>query len=133
MTTDPAVTIPDPPPPRVRSRVVVSESLFHQVPRKEPTAAAESYSRWLDSDDSPYVRPSIRATEEWAVLDVGWVQKVGMLHVKNAGPGTLRLASGDEPGWVVFPGETIRGVPGGPLRVRSEGGDSMYSVTVIPA
>jgi hypothetical protein len=117
-----------------RARLTVMEQLCHQPGDAQPSADPLSFGRWLESDEMPFRRPRAKAAEEWKPLDCGWVETAGMLWVKNDGPGVLKLAYGDEPGWLVYPGESMRAVPeeAKNLRVRCVSGEAVYSITVIP-
>lgn len=141
-------------PAKRRPRLSVVQMVYHQQPDGQPTVQEARYSRWLESDEQPYLR-RMTVGEEWVALDVGWVEKAGMLVLRNEGgpPSPVKLtpeqkaeaaAKVIEVGftegltgqvWLIPPGESMAGVPRNAkeLRVRCQSGEVKLSVCVLPA
>jgi hypothetical protein len=67
------------------SRLTVVENLYHQPTEGFPAMAfgdASRFSRELQSDEQPYERHRV-AKETWEPLDCGWIERCGMLMVRN--------------------------------------------------
>jgi len=63
----------------------VVDNVYHQVPDGPPSTVggdASRFSRELDSDEQVYERHKV-AKNEWEPLDCGWIDKCGMLVVRN--------------------------------------------------
>lgn len=65
-----------------KDRLVVVESVYHQPVGKEAKLIASRFSRELSSDEQPYQR-ELKASERWEPLDNGWIDKAGMLVIRN--------------------------------------------------
>jgi hypothetical protein len=63
---------------------VVDMTYFQPVDGSPTTAFEEGvrFTREIESDEQPYTRRKV-ATEEWQALDHGWVEKCGMMLVRN--------------------------------------------------
>ncbi len=102
------------------NRLVVVEMVYFQSGTEDPVACEARYERRLSSDDMPYAPPRITLTESGILLTeparAGWLTNspIGMIHLKNEGPGTLMLYTNDCPEVPIFrvrPGESFRGEP----------------------
>lgn len=67
---------------RVRDSISVVEAVYHQKLRQQPTSLESTFSRDLVSDGDPY-QVTMVVTEEWQDVDVGWVERCGMMVLKN--------------------------------------------------
>jgi hypothetical protein len=79
-TEQPPVVIPP-----VRGRLTVVGSIYHQPADGFPSTLlgdAVRFHHELQSDEQPYERHKI-AKEQWEPLDCGWVEKTGMLLIRN--------------------------------------------------
>ena len=66
----------------VKNRVTVVELVYYREFGEEASVVETRYSRDVEGDDQPYTR-RIVATEEWTVLDTGWITSVGTLIIQN--------------------------------------------------
>lgn len=57
-------------------------TVYHQQPGSEPVSVDSRFSRWLDTDEQPYLR-KLTLAEEWVPLDKGWLEVAGMLVIRN--------------------------------------------------
>ncbi len=68
---------------QTRGRLVLVESIYHQQPGDPPSAVESRWSRWLTSQEQPYVR-RIQATPAWQKIDSGWVgDDCSLLRLSN--------------------------------------------------
>jgi hypothetical protein len=98
------------------NRIVVVEMVYFQSGTEDPVACEARYERRLASDDTPYSPPRITVEQQYRLLDMGWLagSPLGLLHLKNEGPGLLLLCSNDDPPLALLrvrPGESFRGEP----------------------
>jgi hypothetical protein len=98
------------------NRIVVVEMVYFQSGTEDPVACEARYERRLASDDTPYSPPRITVHQQYKLLDMGWLagSPLGLLHLKNEGPGLLLLCSNDDPPLPLLrvrPGESFRGEP----------------------
>src|SRR6185312_8298003 len=68
--------------PTNRARLGLVCTVYHQQPGNEPISAESRFSRWLESEEQPYLRKLVIG-EEWTLLDCGWLEDVGMLLLRN--------------------------------------------------
>lgn len=74
--TQPAQLLPQ------KSRMGVVSLLYHHQPGSQPIAVENRFSRWLGTDEQPYLR-KLTLTKEWVPLDKGWLDVAGMLMIRN--------------------------------------------------
>ena len=141
-------------PTKIKPRLTVLETVYHQTPSKQPHTVATTSVRICETHEQVYTRELI-ATEEWQpVVDkCCWLDSYSLIHVKNeAGTGLVANPSEKEQAAIdaqvlelsfsednvgsfhLGPGETFRGNPQGPnhLLIRSLSGDTDYTLTVFP-
>lgn len=159
--------IPHPTPPESspvteapKARLAVMETVYamaatgavHSLP------AETRFSRWLESDEPPYLRPEFKVGTEWVELDLGWIEHlsaVGMLSLLNKLPVWQVQPTPEQrteaeariieigvpvtdgmlmPMIVVRPGESCRFEPSGmvPLWIRSRADGARLTIVVIP-
>jgi hypothetical protein len=58
----------------LKNRLTVVERIYHQIPGEQPTLIDYRHSKLLESDESPYIRHNLKLTEEWTLLDKGWIE-----------------------------------------------------------
>jgi len=137
-----------------RSRLVVVENVYHQPADGFPTTAMGDTSRFhreLDSDEHPYERHKV-AKGEWEPIDHGWVDRCGMLLVRNdeghfsVNPTAEQVAEvlsrvievsfcdSQTPSILVPPTETCRFYPTDvkQMRLRCREGTARYTLYLIP-
>ena len=149
-------TIEDSPPVisvPTKSRLTVVENVYHQPAEGFPTTAmgdASRFHRELDSDEQPYERHKV-AKDGWEPLDCGWVDRCGMLLVRNdeghfsVNPTAEQVAEvlrrvieisfGDDEGRILVPPtETCRFYPVDvkQLQLRCREGTARYTLYLIP-
>ena len=138
--------------PEIRDRITVVETVYYQPQGDDATAIDGSYSRELNSHEQIY-RRNCEVGEEWEPLDSGWIDRAGLLVVKNTeGLNQQRMPTGEEKEelkrkvlqiaykgeedccWLIPPGESMRGLPSHIkcLVVRCKRGTCSFSVHVIP-
>ena len=74
-----AVTTP------VRSRLTIVETIYHQPADGFPSTLlgdAVRFNHELQSDEQPYERHKF-AREQWEPLDCGWIERAGLLLIRN--------------------------------------------------
>lgn len=141
--------------PVVKDRLSVVEAVYHTPFGKDPVSTESRFSRWLETDEQPYVR-RIKVGPEWRQLDAGWLAAASMLLVANEEgldqtrqPTQAELAAsvarvvlvgvwaGGEvvPCFRVPPGESMRAEPVslGAIRLRCEAGEARCVITIYPA
>jgi hypothetical protein len=67
------------------STLTVVDIIYYQPVNDSPITVlgdATRFSRKLDSNEDPYERRKV-ATEDWKPLDFGWIDKGGMLVIRN--------------------------------------------------
>lgn len=157
METQQAEPPTGPPPKRdMRPRITVVQQIYHQVQGNDPTVLDGGFTRWLDSDEQPFLR-KCKASEGWQKLEVGWIEQAGQLTIVNGAgkphnfvqpseeekkaEGLKVLEVGIEvdgnvvPCWQVPPGENLRAMPLCELSrimVRCRQGEVRFSVFLIP-
>jgi hypothetical protein len=92
------LAIPTPPkPPKLRGRLVVVESVYHQRTGEQPIQVRPSrFERDLTDPEQPYVR-EFRADSEWKSLDNGWIEESGQLVLHNLeGSGLTAIPTPEE-------------------------------------
>ena len=74
------------PPPALpgRTRLTVTESIYHQSPEGEPVEIGYSGARFLETDEQVYSRRTT-VGEEWTPIDCGWLRESGasLLLLRN--------------------------------------------------
>jgi len=133
------------------SRLVISETVYHQNHDADPTSADSCFSRTLASDEQPYSRRVVIG-EAWQPLDCGWVEQASMLVLANQegrfvqviptqaerdtmAAKIVEVGYGDMAAWLVRPGESFRAEPADlkAIRVRCRSGSAKCQLTVFPA
>lgn len=105
-TTDPDSAPHTSPPPflqeaqgrvkgRMKSRMVVVENVYHQVPGEEPQSITSRYTRWLNDDEQTYTRKT-KANLSWAPLDFGWILQSAQVVIVNTAPTHPEMVLTDE-------------------------------------
>lgn len=133
-------------------RVTVVEQVCHQREGEGPVSAPSSrFWRTLKSSGEAYQRGLV-ADGSWRKLDLGWVPDPGLVLIYNREGQNLQANPSDEeradiakrvlevsyagelPGWLVLPGESMRGLPtdASELMVRSRHGKIRYQVFAVP-
>lgn len=95
--------------PEIPSRMTVVERIYHQLKDEQPTSVRRTFTVKLESDEDPFSRKMAVGTE-WKVLDLGYVQDVGILYLVNLDNETdilVRCGKSGEP-MVLEPQESIR-------------------------
>lgn len=149
----PRNTIATQPTKVINDRITVVELISHQrVTLGERSPPVDSkYWRELKHSDQPYQR-SYTVTEDSKPLDIGWAREwpngIGMIHIANIeGAFSQTIPTQAEKDalavrivevgsdWLIYPGESMRGVPSSPniLNVRCRSGSAKITVTVYPA
>lgn len=143
-----------------KSRLTVVETVYHQAPQEEPQSNEVRFCRELESDEQPYGPRRLTATEDWRLLDCGWLSdEVSMLTIRNEEGRNLQvipteaeqaeidarvlevgyyggtpdsLATGAS--WLIPPGESMRGCPKSieKLSIRCRSGEARYTLTAYP-
>ena len=136
-----------------RANLVVVEQVYHQAVDGEPVISEQRYTRWLASEEQPYVR-RLKVGERRQALDVGWIKTAALLTLANQGEGSfgggqpsperkaelasraveVGQASSNLPFAIVRPGESLRFEPVDVLAlwVRCQAGETRATVTLIP-
>lgn len=65
-----------------KARIGVVSLVYHQQTGSEPVSVESRFSRWLESDEQPYLR-KLTIKEEWTALDGGWLKEVGEVFLRN--------------------------------------------------
>lgn len=137
--------------PVIKDRLTVVEQIYHRPHDGEPTLIERRFSRELDTYEQVYKRQRV-ATEEWQLLDCGWIERAGMVIVHNeegartqAIPTDLEKQemvgrvievgySSDKGTWLILPGESFRGYPDAVenLLIRCQRGSARYTIHVLP-
>lgn len=135
-----------------KDRLTVVENVYHQAisDGQGPTQFESRYSRELDTKEQVYQRRT-KVGEDWEPLDFGWIEKVGLLLIRNEEGKFTEIPTDEEnqrtqrkilevaycsegSGWLIPVGESMRGIPTSKLaRIRSHSGVTRYTITVIPA
>ncbi|KKN23028.1 hypothetical protein LCGC14_0908990 [marine sediment metagenome] len=136
----------------LKDRLTVVSRAYHQRVGKEPKMVNSAFSRTLESHQQLYQR-ELEATEEWELLDCGWVESAGMLIIQNVeGQGLQRNPTEEEKEasakkvlqlsyavidgsyWLIPPGESIQAFPSKVtlLYIRSQSGITEYTLTIFP-
>jgi len=114
------------------ARITVVENIYHQTSEGEPFQIECGFTRKTEVIEQPYVR-WLTATEEWQLLDMGWMKDVtGMLIIVNQDDqNTLEL--GHQP-WFIPPGESFRGTTqlGNDVPIRSSVGKIRFTLYCLP-
>lgn len=66
-----------------QTRLVVKETVYHQVQGKQPKSSETKFARMLRTKEQPYYR-STEVDQFWVKLDLGWVKSPWMVIVRNA-------------------------------------------------
>ena len=69
-----------------RCRLAGKDLIYHQGTDGHPSQPVEhGFSRWLESDEAPYVRNNIKVGEKGQPLDLGWLRDsgVGTIFIVN--------------------------------------------------
>lgn len=152
MAEDTVLTVVGPGPEKEPpDRLTVRDHIYHLPFEGRSFSVEHPFERALGTHEQVYER-SQRATLEWKPLDLGWVEHVGMVFIRNdAGlnlqrkPSTaeksaialqvLELRFDDSKGvWLIPPGESMHGTPDNArrLEVRGHVAGSKYTIAVIP-
>lgn len=137
-------------------QLTVVEMVYHHVFGEETQVVESRYSRRLQGcGEQMYGPRNLTATEEWQSLDLGWVPEPGLLHIQNREGQNFQVNPTPEEradiakrilevsysplsqgvdGWLILPGESMRGYPTNPgkLFIRSRHGRSRYTLALIP-
>jgi hypothetical protein len=92
------LAIPTPPkPPKLRGRLVVVESVYHQRTGEQPIQVRPSrFERDLATAEQPFVR-EFRAEADWKPLETGWLDRAGTLVFHNLeGSGLTAIPTQEE-------------------------------------
>jgi len=143
--------VQEPPP----ARLTVVEHVYYQATGEDAWEVPNSsYSRFLTTDEQPYVR-KLTATEEWTKIDTGWLTECSTLVIVNEEGGfRSRLPTEEQKeetakkilevgfhqhnydvGWlVVLPQESLRMCPShlGKLFIRCQFGTAKFTIYIIP-
>lgn len=99
------------PPMQPTARIVVVETVYHQLTGGQPTSAESRYVRQLMTSEQPYIRDLTLVTE-WVPLDHGWLSQASLSLLKNTGQTNIELWFGDgrpDAAHVILPpGESCR-------------------------
>lgn len=137
---------------RSRSRIEVVEQIYLMQPREMPAGVENRWGRWLDTPEEQVFTRTCQVGEEFAPLETGWVEAASLVIVTNvptrfqvmpteaeraaADARVVELTCGEEPEWVLLPGETFRGSPSpaalGRLCVRCRQGKCKITVRAYP-
>ncbi len=122
----------------VLHRITVVETLYYLPPREEGQAVGIPFSRELSSSEEAWER-KFNVGSKWVPLPIGWVEKPGMLWLRNCeGDGLVVVPTTEERAAIasrvaeigvalgdiyiafarVRPGETIRFEPAGLVFIR---------------
>ena len=117
----------------MKSRIVVVETVYHQVDGKQPMQVSEPWSAVLASDEQPYIR-YLDVGPEWVPLDHGWIASASLLLIANQGPALLEIGVHKETLIVVPAKQTARFKPAvlGELMVRCVGDTARVVVNLFP-
>lgn len=137
----------------LKARITIVETLYHQIPREEPTEVTCRFSKELHSKEDPYQRRKLIG-KEWQPLGFGWLSgNVGMVSLINdAGKERqgipseeekaalalqvirIRFSKGSCGDLVVPPGESIRFRPHteGFIELCCSAGEVRYRLFVTP-
>lgn len=68
-----------------RGRLSFVGTVYHQLPNSQPSSSPINFSRWLNSDDTPFGPRKITVTEQWSKIDIaaGWIKQCGFLIISN--------------------------------------------------
>lgn len=154
-TKDPEVA----PKPQAHDRIVVVESVHHIPAQGEAVTVESKFSRECLTKEQPYIRRNQVATQEWSLVDLGWIKTPGMVVLANDEGRHFQTAPTNEQReelsrklllvklvrdvnqqtcgtwFLVPPGESMRGLPaiGCLLMVKSATDDGVrYTVTAFP-
>lgn len=139
-----------------KDSLTVVETVYHRAISGKITEVDSRFSRELETCEQPYERQLV-ATEEWQPLDFGWLKdNVGMFVLVNeAGKDRTTKPTEEEKqelseqwlqimysvigtegreGWIVPPGETMRGYPMNPsgLYIRCHRSNAPFTIRVFP-
>lgn len=135
------------------SMLTVVETVYHQPSGGFPATMlgdASRFHRELSSDEQAYERHRV-LKNNWETLDCGWVEKCGMLLIRND-EGQFQVVptpeqraevmrrvilvsfNGDQPAILVPPGETCRFYPvdANLICLRCVEGTARYTVCLVP-
>ena len=117
----------------MKARIVVVETVYHQVNGKQPVQVGEPWAADLESDEQPYVR-YLDVGQEWVPLDRGWIASASILIIANQGPALLEIGIHKETLIVVPAKQTARFKPAvlGELMVRCADGTTRVVVNLFP-
>jgi hypothetical protein len=124
--------------PSLPPRLVVVEQAVFQSRGQEPTVAISRFSRFVHTDEQPYIRVKVKVTSAWQPLDHGWIKKASLMHLENTGAVLLvlaRLVEGRSyPIAPLRPGATLRLEPNNldELSIATLEGESTYTITLYP-
>lgn len=64
-----------------QARLTVVYSVYHSIPQQQPNGPQPiRYSRLLETTETAYSR-TVRVTEQWEPLDIGWLKEVGCSYI----------------------------------------------------
>jgi len=66
----------------VRPTLSLVQDIYHQASAQEPEQVSARYSRVLSDNEQMYRRKTT-LTDEWRLLDVGWVNNIGLVVIHN--------------------------------------------------
>lgn len=68
---------------RSRPEILVHHTVYHQVPGRQPTGVVRRYSRVQQSDEPPFVQPSMILTREWCPILCETITEAGLITIIN--------------------------------------------------
>ncbi len=138
---------------RIKDRITVVETVYHQPYGRNPRAIESKFSRELETTEQLYER-HLQVTEEWQSLDCGWLKdNAGMFVIQNdeghfnsfnpsdaeralVAKKTVEIAY-ENPNscrWLIPPGESMRARPSHAcsLLIRCQSGNAEITLFVFP-
>lgn len=66
-----------------QDRMTIHMTVHHERHGLNPTSLSVAYSRLLETQSQTYIRERVQVTEEWKLLETGWVEQPGVLFIEN--------------------------------------------------
>lgn len=136
--------------PKRASRITVNESVYYQPHGEEAKQVSSSFSEDVNTTEQLYQR-KVQVGSEWKYVDLGWVESLSVLVISNqrqrplvqpsvqeiqeASARIVELSYDDQDrGWVIKPGQSMRGTPNSPksLRIRCLQGEATVLISAFP-
>lgn len=141
--------------PTPKNTLTVVENVYHQVVGEQPTMTESRFTRDLESTEQVFTRHLV-LTEEWKPLEVGWLDQLSMMVIKNnEGIGLKQIPTKEQReeidqrvievsytpnsfkfmGWTIFPRESMRACPSDArlLHLRCRTGTARATITLLPS